>query len=89
VYCSVLFWERSYIKKRFHFQGIELGNYLIKEVASGIMTEFPAVQLLSSLSPIPSFKAWLFDKLKQGNRSDTLTKNTEKKIIMNAFIPQI
>ncbi|KAM0728811.1 Malonyl-CoA decarboxylase, mitochondrial [Formica fusca] len=46
-------------------QGIELGNYLIKEVASEITTEFPAVQQLSSLSPIPNFKTWLFDKLKQ------------------------
>jgi len=48
-------------------QGIELGNYLIKKVASEITTEFPAVQQLSSLSPIPNFKTWLFDKLKQGN----------------------
>ncbi|XP_050464991.1 malonyl-CoA decarboxylase, mitochondrial-like [Cataglyphis hispanica] len=46
-------------------QGIELGNYLIKKVASEITTEFPAVQQLSSLSPIPNFKSWLFDKLKQ------------------------
>ncbi|XP_020291205.1 malonyl-CoA decarboxylase, mitochondrial-like [Pseudomyrmex gracilis] len=46
-------------------QGIELGNYLIKKVASEITTEFPAVQLLSSLSPIPNFKSWLLDKLKQ------------------------
>ncbi|KAL6262344.1 hypothetical protein P5V15_007433 [Pogonomyrmex californicus] len=46
-------------------QGIELGNYLIKKVASEITTEFPAVQQLSSLSPIPHFKTWLFDKLKQ------------------------
>lgn len=46
-------------------QGIELGNYLIKEVASEIKTEFPAVQQLSSLSPIPNFKSWLLDKLKQ------------------------
>lgn len=46
-------------------QGIELGNYLIKEVASEITTEFPAVQQLSSLSPIPNFKTWLFNKIKQ------------------------
>ncbi|XP_025995582.1 malonyl-CoA decarboxylase, mitochondrial isoform X2 [Solenopsis invicta] len=46
-------------------QGIELGNYLIKRVANEITTEFPAVQQLSSLSPIPNFKSWLLDKLKQ------------------------
>ncbi|EGI67238.1 Malonyl-CoA decarboxylase, mitochondrial [Acromyrmex echinatior] len=48
-------------------QGIELGNYLIKEVVSEITTEFPAIRQLSSLSPIPNFKTWLFDKLKQAN----------------------
>lgn len=46
-------------------QGIELSNYLIKEVVSEITTEFPAVQQLSSLSPIPNFKTWLFDKIKK------------------------
>ncbi|KAL0100187.1 hypothetical protein PUN28_019545 [Cardiocondyla obscurior] len=46
-------------------QGIELGNYLIKKVVSEITTEFPAIQQLSSLSPIPNFKTWLLDKLKQ------------------------
>jgi len=56
-----------YLQKDIFAQGIELGNYLIKEVASEIMAEFPAIQQLSSLSPIPNFKTWLFDKLKQGN----------------------
>lgn len=55
------------LKEYFLLQGIELGNYLIKEVAGEITTEFPAVQQLSSLSPIPNFKSWLLDKLKQGN----------------------
>ncbi|XP_025155903.1 malonyl-CoA decarboxylase, mitochondrial-like isoform X2 [Harpegnathos saltator] len=49
-------------------QGIELGNYLIKEVVNEVTAEFPAVQLLSSLSPIPNFKTWLFEKLKQDTK---------------------
>lgn len=53
-------------EKKCFVQGIELSNYLIKEVVSEITTEFPAVQQLSSLSPIPNFKTWLFDKIKKG-----------------------
>ncbi|XP_014472596.1 PREDICTED: malonyl-CoA decarboxylase, mitochondrial-like isoform X2 [Dinoponera quadriceps] len=49
-------------------QGIELGNYLIKEVVNEITTEFPVIQLLSSLSPIPNFRAWLLEKLKQDTK---------------------
>ncbi|XP_076287830.1 malonyl-CoA decarboxylase, mitochondrial isoform X2 [Lasioglossum baleicum] len=45
-------------------QGIELGNYLIKEVASEIISEFPMIRELSTLSPIPNFKSWLLEKLK-------------------------
>ncbi|KAG7209608.1 hypothetical protein KM043_011264 [Ampulex compressa] len=46
-------------------QGIELGNYLIKEVANQITTEFPMINQLSSLSPIPNFRIWLLEKMKQ------------------------
>ncbi|KAI4490400.1 hypothetical protein M0802_010671 [Mischocyttarus mexicanus] len=45
-------------------QGIELGNYLIKEVANQVVTEFPKIHELSSLSPIPNFKIWLLEKMK-------------------------
>ncbi|KAG7209609.1 hypothetical protein KM043_011264 [Ampulex compressa] len=48
-------------------QGIELGNYLIKEVANQITTEFPMINQLSSLSPIPNFRIWLLEKMKQAN----------------------
>lgn len=46
-------------------QGIELGNYLIKEVANQVVTEFPMIDKLSSLSPIPNFRMWLLEKIKQ------------------------
>ncbi|KAL7299800.1 hypothetical protein TKK_0007544 [Trichogramma kaykai] len=55
-------------------QGIELGNYLIKQVAKHITTEFPEVNQLSSLSPIPNFRVWLLDKIKR----DVNTIFTEK-----------
>ncbi|XP_017880324.1 malonyl-CoA decarboxylase, mitochondrial-like [Ceratina calcarata] len=46
-------------------QGIELGNYLIKRVAKEILSEFPMICELSTLSPIPNFRTWLLEKLKQ------------------------
>ncbi|RLU18337.1 hypothetical protein DMN91_008694 [Ooceraea biroi] len=58
-------------------QGFELGNYLIKEVANAITTEFPAVHLLFSLSPIPNFKNWLLGKLKQDMALILTTQESE------------
>ncbi|XP_044576283.1 malonyl-CoA decarboxylase, mitochondrial-like [Cotesia glomerata] len=46
-------------------KGIELGNYLIKEVAKEVIREFPMIDQLSSLSPIPKFRLWLLDNIKQ------------------------
>ena len=39
--------------------GIDLGNFLIKQVAQRVLTEFPNVQTLITLSPIPGFRNWL------------------------------
>lgn len=44
-------------------QGIELGNYLIKEVARKIKAEFSAVNTLATLSPIPGVFTWLSNLL--------------------------
>ncbi|XP_033215871.1 malonyl-CoA decarboxylase, mitochondrial-like isoform X2 [Belonocnema kinseyi] len=46
-------------------QGIELGNYLIKEVAKQVTNEFPMIDQLSTLSPIPNFRMWVIEKIKQ------------------------
>lgn len=39
--------------------GIDLGNFLIKQVAQRVLTEFPNVETLITLSPIPGFRNWL------------------------------
>lgn len=39
--------------------GIDLGNFLIKQVAQQVLTEFPNVHNLITLSPIPGFRSWL------------------------------
>lgn len=60
--------------------GIELGNYLIKEVVKKLKSEFPAIDQFSSLSPIPKFKNWLYEKLKsieKTNNLESILKPTE------------
>ncbi|XP_023708296.1 malonyl-CoA decarboxylase, mitochondrial isoform X2 [Cryptotermes secundus] len=49
-------------------QGIELGNYLIKRVVRELQAEFPLVSKFSSLSPIPSFRFWLVERLKTAEK---------------------
>lgn len=51
-------------------QGIELGNYLIKRVVQEVQAEFPKINQLSTLSPIPGFKAWLMEKIKLYEKDD-------------------
>jgi malonyl-CoA decarboxylase len=45
-------------------KGIDLGNYLIKRAAKELHLEHPHVTLFSTLSPIPSYRQWLLDKIK-------------------------
>lgn len=40
-------------------QGIDLGNFLIKEVAKALKQEHTQLEIFSTLSPIPNFVSWL------------------------------
>ncbi|KAF0700130.1 Aste57867_9318 [Aphanomyces stellatus] len=40
-------------------QGVDLGNYLIKQVAKRLQHEMPNISIYSTLSPIPGFIKWL------------------------------
>ncbi len=40
-------------------RGVNLGNFLIKQVAERLQEEFPKLRTFCTLSPIPSFGAWL------------------------------
>ena len=40
-------------------RGVNLGNFLIKRVAQKLQQEFPAIRVFCTLSPVPSFAAWL------------------------------
>ncbi len=40
-------------------RGVNLGNFLIKQVAERLQAEFPALRTFCTLSPVPSFADWL------------------------------
>lgn len=46
--------------------GVDLGNFLIKQVAQKVLAEFPSVQNLVTLSPIPNFRSWLLTQVEAG-----------------------
>ena len=52
--------------------GIELGNYLIKQVVKELQKEFPRMSRFSSLSPIPGFRSWLLAELKVAQKGSHL-----------------
>lgn len=50
--------------------GIDLGNQLIKQVASVLKAEFPTMNQFSSLSPIPNFTEYLLSSIQAIQRND-------------------
>uniref|UniRef100_A0A8R1HK82 Malonyl-CoA decarboxylase n=1 Tax=Caenorhabditis japonica TaxID=281687 RepID=A0A8R1HK82_CAEJA len=44
--------------------GIDLGNMLIKRVATQLQKDVPSVKVHSTLSPVPGFRPWLIRNLK-------------------------
>jgi len=57
--------------------GISFGNFLIKKVVDSLSHEFPNLKTFATLSPIPGFRAWLDDKLKEGE-AGLLTANEHR-----------
>ena len=39
--------------------GVSFGNFLIKRVVDDLSSEFPALKTFATLSPMPTFRAWL------------------------------
>ena len=54
---------RSIVLTLSGLQGVELGNYLIKNAVKELQTEFPGMIQFSSLSPIPGFREWLITEI--------------------------
>ena len=45
-------------------RGISFGNFLIKQVVEDLGREFPNLKTFATLSPVPGFRAWLSDAVK-------------------------
>ncbi|XP_070568243.1 malonyl-CoA decarboxylase, mitochondrial-like [Ptychodera flava] len=70
-------------------QGVDLGNYLIKQVVKELIKEFPKMHQFSSLSPIPGFREWLLGEihkeLKDDHSKSKLFTNTELKSVTEIY----
>src|SRR5690349_10181415 len=52
-------------------RGISFGNFLIKQVVEELQAEFPQLERFCTLSPVPSFRRWLTQRLAEGGDPDT------------------
>jgi malonyl-CoA decarboxylase len=52
-------------------RGISFGNFLIKQVVEELQAEFPQLERLSTLSPVPGFRRWLMQRLAERSDPDT------------------
>jgi malonyl-CoA decarboxylase len=59
--------------------GISFGNFLIKRVAGDLAAELPHLKTFATLSPIPTFRAWLDPRLAKDEA--TLLTAAERKAI--------
>ncbi|KAF5827300.1 malonyl-CoA decarboxylase-domain-containing protein [Dunaliella salina] len=58
--------------------GIDLGKFLIKQVADSVKREFPSISTFATLSPVPGFRQWLLSRLlaedlQHGDRSEEVS----------------
>ena len=47
-------------------RGISFGNFLIKQVVSELLRDFPNLRTFATLSPIPGFRGWLTKLVRRG-----------------------
>ncbi len=65
-------------------RGINLGNFLIKQVVNKLSEELPNLKYFATLSPIPKFIDWLGENIKTKG-ADFFTKEESKKIRRTAL----
>ncbi|CAD6192923.1 unnamed protein product [Caenorhabditis auriculariae] len=61
--------------------GIDLGNMLIKEVASQLQTDVPSIKVHSTLSPIPGFRPWLIRNLHGNAEYDSVVDDRAVELV--------
>lgn len=70
-------------------QGIDLGNYLIKQVVRELQSEFPRMFQFSSLSPIPGFKEWLMGEINKSIHAEELGESLEYPLLLDSEIDSL
>ncbi|XP_063405322.1 malonyl-CoA decarboxylase, mitochondrial-like isoform X1 [Mytilus trossulus] len=70
-------------------QGIDLGNYLIKQVVRELQSEFPRIYQFSSLSPIPGFKEWLIMEINRNLHADDIGETVETPLLLDSEIEKL
>jgi len=58
--------------------GLRLASVLIEKSVSSLRTEFPDLQVFSTLSPIPGFRSWLLEALRKAIISKNEVVNAEE-----------
>jgi Malonyl-CoA decarboxylase C-terminal domain len=66
--------------------GVDLGNFLIKKAVLCLLREFPGLETLATLSPVPGFRAWLEVRLQKVRgcfafRASCLAENAAAKVV--------
>ncbi|GAX77318.1 hypothetical protein CEUSTIGMA_g4764.t1 [Chlamydomonas eustigma] len=65
--------------------GVDLGHFLIKKVVDKVKAEFPSIDLLVTLSPVPNLRDWLMSRLayesSDDNRKQTATTQISSNLI--------
>lgn len=69
--------------------GIDLGNYLIKQVVRELQAEFPRIYQFSSLSPIPGFKEWLVGEINKSIHAEELGESLENPLLLDSEIERL
>ena len=64
--------------------GISFGNYLIKRVVGLLSSEYRNLKQFATLSPIPGFRKWLDERLREG---DTALLSAEESSSLAALLP--
>jgi len=67
--------------------GVDLGNFLIKQVVEEMQVEFPGIKSFCTLSPIPRLRKWIESKLTQEEKffDSTLLDDKEMQILANTL----
>ncbi|RLN90856.1 hypothetical protein BBJ28_00012187 [Nothophytophthora sp. Chile5] len=63
--------------------GVDLGNFLIKEVAKALKTEHPHLKTFATLSPLPQFMPWL--ETQRNKTDESLVATSELEVLLGVL----